>query len=131
MWRYDTLCKERSRFGFFALYFFFGIVSTIILVPKLSDLYGRRWLFIVTMAVSTVAQFVLLVSDDLLVAQIMMFFLGTTFGGKMIVALSYLIEFMTSYFIETIVFIVLIVEPIITILITFWYQFIDRGWLIL
>jgi hypothetical protein len=60
-----------------------------------------------------------------------MFFLGTTFGGKMIVALSYLIEFMTSFFIETIVFIVLIVEPIITILITFWYQFIDRGWLIL
>ena len=73
------------------------------------------------MAVSSIAQFVLLVSDDLLVAQVIMFFLGTTFGGKMIVALSYLIEFMTSFFIETIVFIVLIVEPIITILITFWY----------
>ena len=73
------------------------------------------------MMISTIAQFVLLVSADLLVAQIMMYFLGTTFGGKMIIGLSYLIEFMTSYFIETIVFIVLIVEPIITIMITFWY----------
>jgi len=73
------------------------------------------------MLISTIAQFILLVSADLLVAQIMMYFLGTTFGGKMIVALSYLIEFMTSYFIETIVFIVLIVEPILTIMITFWY----------
>lgn len=115
------MCKERSRFGFFALYFFFGIVSTILIVPKLSDMYGRRVLLILTMAISSIAQFVLLVSDDLLVAQIMMFFLGTTFAGKMIVALSYLIEFMTSFFIETIVFIVLIVEPIITIIITFWY----------
>ena len=84
-------------------------------------MYGRRWLFIITMLISTIAQFILLVSADLLVAQIMMYFLGTTFGGKMIVALSYLIEFMTSYFIETIVFIVLIVEPILTIMITFWY----------
>ena len=83
------------------------------------------------MVISSMAQLLILASDDLLVAQVMMFFLGTTFGGKCIIALSFLIEFMTSYFIETIVFIVLIVEPIITIIITFWYQFIDRGWVAL
>jgi len=51
----------------------------------------------------------------------MMFLLGTTLAGKAIIALSYLLEYMTGAFIETIVFIVLIVEPIITILITLWY----------
>ena len=61
----------------------------------------------------------------------MMFILGTTFAGKSVIGFTYLIEFMTLRLISHVVFVQLIVEPIITILITVWYQFIDRGWLVL
>ena len=61
----------------------------------------------------------------------MMFILGTTFAGKSVIGFTYLIEFMTLRLISHVVFVQLIVEPIITILITVWYQFIDRSWLIL
>jgi len=129
--RYGTLCKPKSKQGLFGLYFFFGIISTIIVFPKISDMYGRRVLFIQTMAVTSFVQLGLIISDDLTTAQFLMFLLGTTFAGKCIIGLSFLIEYMTRGFVEYIVFIQLIVEPTITIMITLWYQYIDRSWLLL
>ena len=55
VWRYDTLCKPKSRLGFFALYFFVGIMTTILIFPKISDMYGRREIFITTMIVTFIA----------------------------------------------------------------------------
>jgi predicted AAA+ superfamily ATPase len=73
------------------------------------------------MAMTLLVQIVLVSSDNLVTAQVMMFLLGTTFAGKCIIGISYLIEFMPMSFMEYIVFIQLIVEPIITIFITLWY----------
>lgn len=61
----------------------------------------------------------------------MMLLLGTTFAGKCIIGLSYLIDFMTIRFTGHVVFIQLIVEPLLLILLTIWYQFIDRHYLII
>lgn len=83
------------------------------------------------MAVTFFAQLVLIITDDLLTAQVMMLLLGSTFAGKCIIGLSYLIEYMTEAFTANVIFIQLIVEPILTIIITMWYQFIDRHWLVL
>lgn len=47
--KYDTLCKPKSKLGLFGLYFFVGILSTILVLPKISDMYGRRLIFIQTM----------------------------------------------------------------------------------
>jgi hypothetical protein len=83
------------------------------------------------MAVTFFAQLVLIITNDLLTAQVMMLLLGSTFAGKCIIGLSYLIEYMTLPYTANVIFIQLIVEPILTIIITMWYQYIDRHWLIL
>lgn len=57
------------------------------------------------MVLTLIVQLVLLVSDDLSVAQAMMFILGTTFAGKSIIGIAYLIEYMTVTFVANIVFI--------------------------
>ena len=44
--KFDLLCKPKSRLGLFGLYFFIGIISTIIVFPKIADMYGRREMFI-------------------------------------------------------------------------------------
>ena len=39
--RYDLTCKPKSKLGTFGLWFFLGTLTTIIIFPYLSDIYGR------------------------------------------------------------------------------------------
>lgn len=45
----DLLCETRQRVGMLGSSFFIGIMSSMLVVPKLTDMYGRKLLFILTM----------------------------------------------------------------------------------
>jgi len=67
-------------------------------------------------------------TNDLYVAYFFEFLVGGTFAGRIIVGLSYIMEYNLPKWHESIVFGLLISEASTTILITFWYQFIDRSY---
>ena len=54
--------------------------------------------------------------------------MGGTFAGRVIVGLTYILEFNLPKWHKLIVFGLYISEPTTTILITIWYQFIDRSY---
>lgn len=56
---------------------------------------------------------------------------GVTFTGKCVIGLTYTIEFMIGAHQKAIVLAFMLSESIALILITFWYQFIDRHWFLL
>ena len=66
--KYDLMCQPKTRMGLFGLWFFIGVITTIMLTPWVSDIYGRWELFIASLVVSFVVQFVLIVSNDLTTA---------------------------------------------------------------
>jgi MFS family permease len=90
--KFDMLCEPRWRVGLIGAFFFFGIIVTMIPVPRYSDLNGRRNVFIVTMCVAIVSAIGLLACSSLEWAYFFMFLNGLTFAGKIIVGLNYLIE---------------------------------------
>ena len=43
----DMKCKSNSEIGLIGTMYFVGIILSVLIVPRLSDLYGRKWPIIV------------------------------------------------------------------------------------
>lgn len=91
--KFDLLCKPEQPFGFFAGSYFFGAISTIIVMPALADTHGRRPILLAALCASVVAQALLMLTHDFKSAAILVFILGATFPGRTIVGLCYMMEF--------------------------------------
>jgi MFS family permease len=89
------LCEPKSRIGFLGACFFIGVIvsSTIIPVGFLSDIIGRKWIFIATIALMIVALTGFLLATSLDELYVYMFFFGMTFPGRVIVGTNFAYEF--------------------------------------
>lgn len=116
------------KVGLIGSMYFIGLIVFITFVPPLADNFGRRWVFVITLAVSAVAQAGLMITNDLYWAYFFEFLVGGTFAGRIVVGLNYILEYNLPKFHESIVFGLLISEAMGTITITLWYQFVDRSW---
>jgi Na+/melibiose symporter-like transporter len=65
----------------------------MLVVPALSDFFGRKNIFCATMVLSIIAQYGLIVAKDLNTATIFMILAGATWPGKRVTGLNYLLEF--------------------------------------
>jgi len=129
--KYDLLCESKVKVGLLGSMFFIGIIATLLILPPLADKYGRKWIFIISNFVQIIGQLGLILSDNIYEAYFFAFLIGCTFSGKVVVGLNYMLEFNRPKWTETIVYFQLVAESITTILMTIWYQFIDRGWFML
>ena len=64
-------------------------------------------------------------------AYVYEFLLGLTFGGRIVVGFSYVLEYCPPEFHEGITVLILLTESIGVILIGVWYRYADRSWLVL
>lgn len=89
------LCESKSRIGFLGACFFIGVLvaSTILPVGILSDIVGRKWIFVATLAILVISSFGFIIATTLDELYVYMFLLGITYPGRMIVAVNYAYEF--------------------------------------
>lgn len=126
--KFDMLCEPHTRIGFLGSCYFFGTFLTILALPLLSDKFGRRPIFAVTMIVSSLTQLGLMLTTKLDFAYWEMLLVGMTFGGKNIVALNYFLEFLRLKYQQPTVLIYMYLEPALTMYLAMHYQFFDRCW---
>jgi MFS family permease len=100
-------------------------------VPLIADSYGRKWPMVVTIIIFIIGAIGLLVTDNLYEAYFHMFLIGFTFAGRVVVGLNYTMEYLNVKFHTATVATFLQSMAIGLILITAWYQFIDRGYFLL
>jgi MFS family permease len=88
------LCEPKQRIGFLGACFFIGVLvaSTIIPVGYLSDVIGRKWLFIGSIVVLQIACLGFIFATSLDQLYIFMFLIGITFPGRIIVGVNYAYE---------------------------------------
>ena len=89
----DLLCESKERLGLLGSSYFVGILIAMIFIPQLSDSYGRRNIFIFTMAITLISEVGLIFSHSMNLSALFMVLLGFAFPGKNIVGLNYLLEF--------------------------------------
>ena len=127
--KFDMLCEPFYRKSMLASAYYTGSFLTIIALPMLADNYGRKHIFDSTMVLSAIIQLALIFANDLDLALWEMMFLGMTFGGKSIVGLNYLLEFISSEEQPRVVLIYMFLESSLLIYITLHYKYLDRNWL--
>lgn len=118
----DLLCQSKFKIGLLGSMYFIGIVSTILIWPWISDKwFGRRSIFLITGLIFICGFIGLIAATDILWAFVFMFLCGACFGGRIIVGLNYVIELVPAMFSQRTVFFFCISEPILLIMMTFWY----------
>ena len=89
------LCESKNRIGFLGACFFIGVLvaSTILPVGFLSDVFGRKWIFVGTLGILVLSSFGFIIATTLDELYVYMFLLGITYPGRMIVGINYAYEF--------------------------------------
>lgn len=96
------LCESKARIGFLGACFFIGVLfaSTVMPIGLLSDIYGRKWIFVGTLCILIAACIGFLTAKSLEELYVYMFMLGTTFPGRLIIGINYAQEFQRENWIE-------------------------------
>lgn len=123
------LCESKQRIGMLGSAFFIGILLAMMIVPKASDLWGRKYLFVLTMTVSLTAQVGLIRSDSLNSSVIYMIMIGSTFPGKNVVGLNYMLEFVPENHHTKYVTFGMILDCLTLYGMSYGFQKYNRNWL--
>jgi MFS family permease len=80
------LCENKQRIGFLGACYFIGVLFACSIVPVgyLSDIFGRKWPFVLSVILLAFACLGLLISSTLTELYVYMFLLGASFPGRMI-----------------------------------------------
>lgn len=89
------LCESKKRIGFLGACFFIGVLvaSTVMPVGLLSDIIGRKWIFIGTLGLLIIACLGFMFAHSIEELYVYMFLIGITFPGRIIVGINYAQEF--------------------------------------
>lgn len=129
--KFDLLCEPKYKVGLIGSFYFIGICTTLTFVPPLADAFGRKWVFNITLLVSIIAQFSIIMTNNLYQLYFFMFLIGATFAGRIVVGLGYVLEFLQPKWHASMIYWLLVTECLAIVLLTAWYQFVERSWLTL
>jgi MFS family permease len=76
--------------------FFLGYVSSLLWLPHLADIYGRRGFFFISMVIGTFSWVVFLFDIDIKIAYFNLFLIGFVMSARLNVGFVYLMEFIPN-----------------------------------
>lgn len=120
--KYELLCVEKWKIGLMGSMFFIGVISTLLIIPPISDkCSGRKPVFIGGILVYIIAYIGIIFSHNLYEFYVFQFLNGASFASKVVVGLTYIAEFIPTEKLGGIIYTFLLVEPFSIIFLTFWY----------
>ncbi|CDW78574.1 solute carrier family member 5 [Stylonychia lemnae] len=127
----DLTCAKPFQVGLIGSMFFAGWTAACIIVPRIGDIYGRKWIVFFSQFQSFVVYLALILSQNLNFSIVMMFFLGLTSVAKVGTSYVYLLELVPQKSVTAISTIVLFADGSTMIWISLYYKFISNEWLYL
>ena len=85
MEQYGLECANKKKFGLFGSLFFVGVVIGSLVLPRLSDIIGRKKITLVGNLVHIFAVLVAIWSHNLNLSLFMIFIMGIAMGGRVFV----------------------------------------------
>jgi MFS family permease len=82
--------------GFIGSSLFLGWALSALFIPRLADIYGRRRIFMLSMAIQTLAFLGLYLSHDINLTTAFMFLFGVASVGRCSICFLYLMEILPS-----------------------------------
>jgi MFS family permease len=92
----NLFCADDTQLALFGILYFSGWASSVIPLPWLADRYGRKWIFICSMALQSLSFTILLFSHSSNLSYVMMFTAGLATSGRNMVGYVFMCEFLTE-----------------------------------
>jgi len=90
----DLACEKKSTIAWLGAPIFIGWMVASLVLPRVSDIYGRKWLFAGVMTINLGVVVVLIFSKSILVTVIANFFVGVVAVARWTVGYIMLQEFL-------------------------------------
>ena len=87
------MCVEKWKIGIIGSFFWLGVAMTIFITSYFADTYGRRYIVYITVFITILVSFGIVLGNDLNMLYIFVFINGATFGGRVIVSYNFTLEF--------------------------------------
>jgi len=89
----DLTCENEHVVTLIGGFYFFGFAISCIFVPRIADLVGRKYPFIISMMFQTLAYLLIIFSRNIYFTIFCYWLVGMCAAGRMIVGVMYLCEF--------------------------------------
>jgi MFS transporter, putative metabolite:H+ symporter len=90
--KFGMQCAPKQQFGMFGSMFFAGVVIGSLVLPRLSDIYGRRKIAIIGNYMHLIPGSIFLMTQDFYLSLLLIFFMGIAMGGRVFVGYVWMSE---------------------------------------
>ena len=129
--QFELQCAPKNEFGMFGSLFFAGVVVSSLIMPRLSDNYGRKKLSLF----GTIGHFFfsigILCSTSLNFSLAMTFMVGFSMGGRVLVGYCWLTEHMFVDSVKYVTATMFFFDSAGILVATIYFKFISKNWIYL
>lgn len=123
-------CEPKNIFGLFGSLYFAGVVISSLILPRLSDIYGRRLISILSIFLHIFAGCTILNTKSLTISLIANFLMGIAMSGRAFVGWAWMVEHMASKDAPWTTSIVLSLDAASIFMASLWFQYISKDYTI-
>ena len=109
--------------------YFAGWTISCLIIPRISDLYGRKIMTLTTVSISTLIYLGLILSKNLDLSIALLFFYGLMLSGKTINTYVYLLELVPKKYQAYVGTVFLFADGTTTIWISLYFRYISKNWI--
>lgn len=121
--------QEPYMIGLLGSMVFAGWMFGSLFIPRLGDLYGRKWPFLGSLLVAVIAYVSVILSSEIKLTIGLMFLFGACCAGRYSTCYVYLSEMMPAPNRTLACSATLFIDASTLILLTFYFRFVSKHWL--
>ena len=125
----DLTCTPKSTIGLIGSIFFAGWAVSATFLPRLSDIHGRKKMYIISMSGLFLLYLATLFSRNLVLTIVIMFFFGGVSVGRASIGFLYLMEFIPLKQQTVVGTFLQVFNSATTITACFYFVYISKYWL--
>ena len=127
--RLDLFSKSTFQIGLIGSVYLLGWALGCLFVPRMGDIYGRRWPYLISMGISLLVYLALILSTNINLTTVMFLLLGLTTPAKSNVCYIYLLEFIPKKWQTAVGTALLFGDGSTMIFLSLYFRFISKDWL--
>ena len=124
----DLACKSKQAVGFIGSAYFIGVMISMLTLPRLSDLYGRKWIILLCSIAQFLVVFWLLAMSTLGECYACFIIYGLGFGGTISINTLYTQEFLQKKHRALTITVAQMIKGTIVALLVLYFLFITKNW---
>lgn len=125
----NLISKSNFQIGLIGSTYLLGWALGCLFVPRMGDVYGRRWPLVISMGISLIIYLILILSTNINLTTVMFLLLGLTNPGKSNVCYIFLLEFIPKKWQTPVSTLLLFADGSTMIFLSLYFRFVSKNWL--